>query len=534
MSNLVAMTSLYELPEAYLQQQAVQAGLTPDQATVFIRKFQSTQSNRAIAAELNISVNACVQRLGEIYQKFGIEGRGRGKEIQLRQQLMNSRGPTPGIAAANHGPFIKALQPAEHMEKDPLALTRLSQETLAADAQFLRKWVCSLRSSQTTLRQEDGNEMVDDVLESLLQTLPVAVTALAADTPHTKADIVAMVLDRLDQLVLELQPRVEKNRPPQLRFFLQETANPLARSIFAFVLRLRSQLGLNDDAFKPWEVIDNAMEQINQSPHHHVRQKSQGMQAYAQQIRQLCFEYIYQRGHEAAKAGASSSSVKVVAVPPERLRRDLHAVDHALLDLYLVTKQRTEANIDFFHILRTRWLEPMKWGTFSADSTGARNFLGISLAEQWDFEIKALRALRAAYHQYDRDSFEAMYQAFEEKVSKRPITYCQKLFYPPEAAPEDFYKLVAVPRETNKDKDDIWLSNRVWRYATLLAKPCLSLDDLDEIRQLLDDAVTRPGLDFWLREVDHFIAHETEDDPDSLLAVEAAQRAELKKHSIRL
>ena len=93
---------------------------------------------------------------------------------------------------------------------------------------------------------------------------------------------------------------------------------------------------------------------------------------------------------------------------------------------------------------------------------------------------------------------------------------------------------MAVPREANKDKDDIWLSNRVWRYATLLAKSHLNLDDLDEIRQLLKDASSRPGLDFWLREVDHFIAHETEDDPDSLLAIEAAQRVELKKHSIRL
>ena len=315
---------------------------------------------------------------------------------------------------------------------------------------------------------------------------------------------------------------------------MQEAANPLARSIFAFVLRLRSQLGFGDDAFKPWEVIDQAMEQVNIARYQQAIQQPRGMKAYAQLIRQLCFEYIYQRAYEAAKERSNISPVETVAVSPERLRRDLHAVDHALLDLYLVTKQRTEANIDFFHILRTRWLEPMEWGTFSADTSGTRNFLGMTLSEQWDFEIKALRALRAAYHHYDNDSFKPMYATFEEKVKKRRITYCEKLFYPPEVSPEGFYKLVAVPREENEDKGDIWLSNRVWRYATLLAQSHLSLDDLDEIRQLLEDSATRPGLDFWLREVDHFIAHETEEDPDSLLAVEAAQRAELKKHSIRL
>ena len=213
------MTSLFELPESYLQQQAVQVGLTAEQAAVFVRKFHRTQSNRAIAKELDISVNACVQRLGEIYHKFGIEGRGRGKELHLRQKLIKGMVPKADIAPGN-GSVIKALQPSDQIEKDPLALTHLSQETLAADAQSLRKWVCSLRSSQATLLQEDGPEMVDDILNSLLQTLPMAVTALAADTPYTKATILAKLLDRLDQLVLELQPRVEKHRPPAAAFFL--------------------------------------------------------------------------------------------------------------------------------------------------------------------------------------------------------------------------------------------------------------------------------------------------------------------------
>ena len=415
------MTSLFELPETYLQQQAVQVGLTAEQATVFVRKFQKTQSNRAIAKELNISVNACVQRLGEVYHKFGIEGRGRGKEIHLRQKLIKGMVPNPRITTAR--PVIKALHPSEQVEKDPLALTHLSQETLAADAQSLRKWVRSLRSSQATLLQEDGPEMVDDILGSLLQTIPVAVTALAAETPHTKATILAMLLDRLDQLVLELQPRVEKNRPPQLRFFLQETANPLARSIFAFVLRLRSQLGLGDDAFKPWEVIDQAMEQVNSARYQQDIQQPRGMKAYSQLIRQFCFEYIYERAYKISKDAQTTVPTETNTVSSERLRRNLHAVDHALLDLYLVTKQRAEANIDFFHILRTRWLEPMKWGTFSADTSGARDFLGMSLAEQWDFEIKALRALRAAYHHYDNDSFGPMYATFEEKVRESKVTY---------------------------------------------------------------------------------------------------------------
>ena len=534
-ANFMAMRSFIELPYAYLQERAELAGLTVEQTKLFLLKFHHFKHNRDVASELDITVNACVQCLGEIYRKFGIEGRGRGKENRLRQALIQAykeRSDDNLTVTSEHDHMMVTLRPLDHQERSSEALTRFAQTVPAANPQFLRGWVRSLRYSQETLAQEDGQEMVDDILRSLLKTLPGVVTALAADTPNTKAVILGKILERLDQLVLELQPRVEKNRLPQLRFFLQENSNPLARSLFAFVLRLRSQLGFGDDVFKPWEVIDQAMEQVSSAHYQLAIGQPRGMKAYSQLIRQLCFEFIYRRAYEADQQG--NVSTETIAVSPERLRRDLHAVDHALLDLYLVTKQRTEANIDFFHILRTRWLEPMEWGTFSADISGSRNFLGMTLSEQWDFEIKALRALRAAYHNYDHDSFEPMYAKFEEKVSQRRVTYCEKLFYPPEISPEGFYKLVAVPREANADKGDIWLSNRVWRYATLLAQPHLSLEDLNEIRQLLNDAASRPGLDFWLREVDHFIAHETEEDPDSLLAIEASQRAELKKHSIRL
>lgn len=62
-------------------------GLSEDQEIVFLLRFMENCSNEQIAARLDISVPACAKRMGEVYRKFGITGKARGKEQRLRAWL---------------------------------------------------------------------------------------------------------------------------------------------------------------------------------------------------------------------------------------------------------------------------------------------------------------------------------------------------------------------------------------------------------------------------------------------------------------
>jgi tetratricopeptide (TPR) repeat protein/DNA-binding CsgD family transcriptional regulator len=73
--------------EQYLLQQASKVGLTSQQQETFILIFGQGKSRQEISELLDISHNACQQCLGEIYGKFQITSKGRGKEKLLSQQL---------------------------------------------------------------------------------------------------------------------------------------------------------------------------------------------------------------------------------------------------------------------------------------------------------------------------------------------------------------------------------------------------------------------------------------------------------------
>ena len=58
--------------------------LTPEQEQVFLLKFAEHKRYQEIASELGISKEACLKRMGAIYEKFSIQGDTRGKENRLR------------------------------------------------------------------------------------------------------------------------------------------------------------------------------------------------------------------------------------------------------------------------------------------------------------------------------------------------------------------------------------------------------------------------------------------------------------------
>ncbi|MEM8806591.1 MAG: hypothetical protein AAGF01_11240, partial [Cyanobacteria bacterium P01_G01_bin.38] len=343
------------LPDDYLRLRAAQVGLTSEQMAVFLLKFSEKKSNANAAKQLGISVNACVQCLGEIYKKFGITGRGRGKEKRLRTELIRdfeadwtpaNRLYTSGFAQprALAGQFsniptqpLSALRTQDTTAEGPLP--DFAQQTTTPDATFLQEWLISIRYSVEQLHKDEGREVTESTLASLLKTLPVAVTALAADTQHTKAQILAAILENLDTLVINLQPRVQKNQLYGLKF-LQENSNPLARSVFAFVSRLREQLGFADGEFETWKIIEKAIEKANARYPDEKREAPQqwrGMKVYSQRIRRICFELIRDYACRDAQLSARPETNHQL-ISDARLRRNLQAVDLAILDLYLAYK----------------------------------------------------------------------------------------------------------------------------------------------------------------------------------------------------
>ncbi|MEO0457705.1 MAG: hypothetical protein AAF152_14165 [Cyanobacteria bacterium P01_A01_bin.114] len=530
------------LPDDYLRLKASLVGLTPEQIAVFLLKFGQKKSNADVAKRLNISVNACVQCLGEIYKKFQINGRGRGKEKRLRSELIKEFEADFGAIA----PGSALTHPLANIPTQPLSALRtqdavaaaplptFAQQVTTPDATFLQEWLTSMRHSVEQLHKDEGREAAELTLASLLKTLPVAVTALAADTQHTKAEVLAAILESLDKLVISLQPRVEKNQIYGLKF-LEKESNPLARSVFAFVSRLLNQLGLAQDEFEPWQIIQAAIDKANaiyKDEKGEDRQQLPGMKVYAHRIRRLCFELIRTYAREANKRPAHIV-LDTPLTSAEKLHHNLQAVDLAILDLYLASKSHHEANFNFFDIIRMRWLLSIPWGTFSEFLSDDSKYQGVTLIDQWDYERKALSALRKAYHQYDFTSLSEMQQQFAEKVNHRRHTYYDKLFYAPRHDITGFYKIVAVPRENSHNQSAMDVSKDVWTYCQLCAKPYLTEPDLDALEALLNKAKVISSLDFWMREVDHFVAHELEEKPDSLIDIEVTQKAQLKKHAIR-
>lgn len=71
----------------YLHQKALQVGLTSQQKEIFLLIFGERKTRQEVSALLNISANACQQCLGEIYAKFEILSRSRGKEKALYVRL---------------------------------------------------------------------------------------------------------------------------------------------------------------------------------------------------------------------------------------------------------------------------------------------------------------------------------------------------------------------------------------------------------------------------------------------------------------
>ncbi|MBW4577189.1 MAG: NACHT domain-containing protein [Aphanothece sp. CMT-3BRIN-NPC111] len=71
------------LPTEFLTNTAREYELSPEQSEAFVKRFNSNNSEQAIADELHISQSALRSRMTEIYTKFSIGGKGPGKYAKL-------------------------------------------------------------------------------------------------------------------------------------------------------------------------------------------------------------------------------------------------------------------------------------------------------------------------------------------------------------------------------------------------------------------------------------------------------------------
>lgn len=81
------------LPREFLTKLAHEHKLSPEQTEVLVLRFSEGKKYKEIAQQLNTTYDACLKRMGQVYQKFGIEGGTRGKENKLRFYLIQVQNP---------------------------------------------------------------------------------------------------------------------------------------------------------------------------------------------------------------------------------------------------------------------------------------------------------------------------------------------------------------------------------------------------------------------------------------------------------
>lgn len=131
------------LTKQFLLQSARDRSLTPKQQEVFLLKILDNLSYAKIEARLGISKAACLKRMGEVYDKFEIEGAGRGKEQRLRKRLLQllSQAQTlnNGVAPSADHANTSSVAPITEATLSPPALSKHS-----AWIQSLQEWFTCL------------------------------------------------------------------------------------------------------------------------------------------------------------------------------------------------------------------------------------------------------------------------------------------------------------------------------------------------------------------------------------------------------
>lgn len=121
------------IPQKFLRNLATNFGISDNEFEALSRAIQG-ESMDAIAQELGVSKDALQKRLGEVYKKFDIIGRGPGKLARLQQILISQYQQQ----VAN---FTNGASNAENPVKNDMAQTAVSVDTTKETAIPLRKTI---------------------------------------------------------------------------------------------------------------------------------------------------------------------------------------------------------------------------------------------------------------------------------------------------------------------------------------------------------------------------------------------------------
>ncbi|ASC72354.1 hypothetical protein XM38_033110 [Halomicronema hongdechloris C2206] len=510
------------LTSDYLKHKAKQRDLTPEQTEVFRLKFGEQKSNQEIADRLGISVNACVQCLGEIYRKFAIEGRGRGKAKRLLSELIRDaehlQAPGPDASRSDSSAPVATVSPGSL----GLALPISTAESTPSERQQLQAWLDKLQTWTDVLDTDQGCDRADSILLEFTRQLPVFAKTLAIDSEYNKVQITQAILRQTKTLFLEFNPALKENRIEALAFLRRPT--PLTRSVLAFVSRILTQLypkrDISDTDVKHAirRAIEIANEKASPSTYSYTAATSpSGSRTYSSWIRQICFQLLQQDLQRDRLRLTSTAPVSLIH--EDCLTHHLMAVDTALLDLYLAscnTREAKEVNFNFFDIVLTRWMMAITWGRLAEFSEPKPSAAKAERSDDYheldprEYEMAALSALRTEYHKLDEmTTYQELRNTFLKKVAPVADRYRSRFCTLPDQPQHNDYPTISIPATLCAADRSIAedITSRVWRYCQLASLSHLEQQDIEELNGILDQAGQQPTLDFWLNEVDHFVAH---------------------------
>jgi predicted NACHT family NTPase len=125
-------------PQKFLKRMAQTHQLSADQESVFLLRFGENREDREVASFLGISEEAYRKRMGEIYRKFDISGKGPGKNNRLLHILQN---------------FLDAETSSQNEQNLFLANQSISSQGIASDIN-IEELVQQLRHRSRQLIQE--------------------------------------------------------------------------------------------------------------------------------------------------------------------------------------------------------------------------------------------------------------------------------------------------------------------------------------------------------------------------------------------
>ncbi len=208
------------LSDDFLVKMARDRQLSREQEEVFLLKFGKYKNYEEIARKLKVSKEACLKRMGGVYDKFGIEGGTRGKENRLRiylnrlHQEWQLKDQDFLVGVGSHPSRVVKLEPSDsvvelkaRMDKLIKALNVSEQNYNATNLKTSSQKAASklpledpyqwIRQLRRKLIEGDGMNHVQETLREFSAQLPGIIERIAATSERTELEISLEILDRI-------------------------------------------------------------------------------------------------------------------------------------------------------------------------------------------------------------------------------------------------------------------------------------------------------------------------------------------------